>query len=108
MNTRTRIFFYRIEELTCQTDCDYYKIKLSEQNWHIMAESILSASYSAENDFAPGRYNMILTKKSCPNSLLVALEQNKDSVDYKNIRILFVLKQKISSFDLAYRNKIRS
>ena len=79
LNTRIRIF-YRIEELTCQTDCDYYKIKLSEQNWHIMAESILSASYSAENDFAPGRYNMILTKESCSNSLLLALEQNKDSV----------------------------
>ena len=70
-----------------------------------MAESILSTSYSAENDFTPGRYNMILTKESCPNSLLVALEQNKDSVDCKKYQSFIFLKEKKSTiFDLDYRN----
>ena len=76
-----------------------------------MAESILSASYSAENDFTPGRYDMILTKESCPNSLLLALEQNKDSVENKKkqIYIGFRAKKKILTiFDLDYRNQIRS
>lgn len=70
--------FHSDLDLLCQTQCEYYEVQRTKQNWHVMSNSILATEYKFGDNNPPGNlYHMVLTKKSCPNSLLVALEENK-------------------------------